>query len=268
MQSASRNPGVTPLPEQVRGPRGINNRLLLSLPPASLDKILRISQPVSLVRRQRLSQVDDATKYVYFVNRGLVSIVKTMEDGRTIEIGAVGLAGMTSPLSLLGIDKELLDLIVQIPGTALRIGRDALLHEVENDDSIRHLLQHHLRLTASELARTAACGRLHHLEQRCCLWLLLAHDSAMSDEFPLTHEFLAMMLGYQRAGVSIAMSAFAKAGFIEHKRSHVMIKNRAGLEASACECYRSMQSELDEILPPAKSAKVFGFIQSRSSGRV
>jgi hypothetical protein len=97
---------------------------------------------------------------------------------------------------------------------------------------------------------------------------LLAHDSALSDEFPLTHEFLAMMLGYQRAGVSVAMSELAKAGWIAHKRGHVTIENRAALEAGACECYRSLQSELDEIFPPAKSAKVFGFIQSRSSGRV
>jgi CRP-like cAMP-binding protein len=268
MQSVSRSPGVTPFPEPARGPRGINNRLLLSLPPASLDKILRVSQPVSLARGQRLTGVDDATRYVYFINRGLVSIMKTMEDGRTIEIGAVGLAGMTSPLSLLGIEKELLDLIVQVPGTALRIGRDALLREVENDPAIRRLTQDHLRLTASELARNVACGRLHHLKQRCCLWLLLAHDSALSDGFPVTHEFLAMMLGYQRAGVSVTMSDLAKAGLITHKRGHLTIKDRAGLEAAACECYRTMQAELDEILPPAKSAKVFGFIQSRSSGRV
>jgi CRP-like cAMP-binding protein len=233
-----------------------------------LDRILRVSQPVSLVRGQRLSSVDDATKHVYFINRGLVSIVKTMEDGRTIEIGALGLAGMTSPLSLLGINKELLDLIVQVPGTALRIGRDALLREVESDPAIRRLMQDYLRFTASELARNVACSRLHHLEQRCCLWLLLAHDSALSDEFPLTHEFLAMMLGYQRAGVSVAMSGLGKVGLIAHKRGHLTIKNRAGLESAACECYRTIQSELDEIFPPAKSAKVFGFIQSRSSRRV
>jgi CRP-like cAMP-binding protein len=175
---------------------------------------------------------------------------------------------MTSPLSLLGINKELLDLIVQVPGTALRIGRDALLREVESDPAIRRLMQDYLRFTASELARNVACSRLHHLEQRCCLWLLLAHDSALSDEFPLTHEFLAMMLGYQRAGVSVAMSGLGKVGLIAHKRGHLTIKNRAGLESAACECYRTIQSELDEIFPPAKSAKVFGFIQSRSSRRV
>lgn len=87
-------------------------------------------------------------------------------------------------------------MIVQIPGTALRIERDALMHEMENDKTIRHLMQNYVFFGLSELARRIACIRLHHIEQRCCHWLLIAHDNALSDEFPLTHEFLAMMLGY------------------------------------------------------------------------
>ena len=142
------------------------------------------------------------------------------------------------------------------------------MREMENDNTIRYLMQNYVRFALSELVRHIACNRLHHIEQRCCRWLLIAHDHALSDEFPLTHEFLAMMLGYQRAGVSIAMSSLVKAGLIEHKRGTVTITNRSGLEAAACECYREMQTELEEFLPPAKRmARVFGFKQNEIAKR-
>jgi len=257
-------PVVTPLHER----KGINNRLLLALPPATLDRILRLSEPVSLVRRQRIDFVNQPIKHIHFINRGLVCIFKTLEDGRTAEIGAIGIEGVTNLLPLVGVDRAVLETIVQIPGTALRIGCDALMREMENDKALRYLMQNYVRFALSELARHIACNRLHHIEQRCCRWLLIAHDHALSDEFPLTHEFLAMMLGYQRAGVSIAMSSFVKAGLIEHKRGIVTITNRLGLEAAACECYREMNAELDEFLPPAKRmARVFEFKQSRGAGR-
>ena len=259
---------ITPIKTPLHECRGINNRLLLALPPATLDRILRVSEPVSLVRGQRIDRADQPIKHIHFINRGLVCIFKTLEDGRTVEIGAIGIEGVSNLLPFVDIDRAILDVVVQIPGTALRIGRDALMREMENDNTIRHLMQNYVRFALSELARHIACNRLHHIEQRCCRWLLIAHDHALSDEFPLTHEFLAMMLGYQRAGVSIAMSSLVKAGLIEHKRGTVTITNRSGLEAAACECYREMQAELEEFLPPAKRmARVFGFKQNEIAKR-
>jgi CRP-like cAMP-binding protein len=242
----------TPFRKPLHEHRGINNRLLLALPPATLDQILRVSEPVSLVRGQRIDCADQPIKHIHFINRGLVCIVKTLEDGRTVEIGAIGIEGVTNLLPFVGIDRTILDVVVQIPGTALRIGCDALKREVENDNAFRQLMQNYVRFGLSELGRHIACNRLHHIEQRCCRWLLIAHDHALSDEFPLTHEFLAMMLGYQRAGVSIIMHSLVKAGLIEQKRGIVTITNRSGLEAAACECYREMKTELDEFLSPAK----------------
>jgi CRP-like cAMP-binding protein len=139
--------------------------------------------------------------------------------------------------------------------------------ELENDDALRQVVQDYMRFSLSELARHIACNRLHHIEQRCCRWLLIAHDHALSDEFPVTQEFLAMMLGYQRPGISIAMGALVKAGLIEHKRGTVTIINRPGLEAAACECYREMQKELDEFFPRVKTARVFGFKQKKVASR-
>jgi CRP-like cAMP-binding protein len=255
---------ITPLHER----RGINNRLLLALPPATLDRILRISEPVSLVRRQKIETVDQPINYIHFINRGLVCATKTMEDGRVVEIAAIGVEGTAEFVALLGMDRALVDTVVHIPGTAVRIGRNAFMQEMENDKPLRQLMQHYVRFGLSEVARHIACNRLHHLDQRCCRWLLIAHDHALLDEFPLTHEDLAMMLGYQRAGVSIAMASLVKAGFIEHKRGKVIVANRPGLEAAACECYREMQDDLDQFLPrPKKTAQVFEFKQNEVARR-
>jgi CRP-like cAMP-binding protein len=255
---------ITPLRER----RGINNRLLLALSPVTLDRILRLSEPVSLVRGQKLGSAGQPIKYIHFVNRGLACATKTMEDGRIVEIAAIGVEGTTEYVALLGMDRALVDMTVHIPGTAIRIRREVFVHEMENDEPLRQLMQRYVRFGLSEVARHIACNRLHHIDQRCCRWLLIAHDHALSDEFPMTHEELAMMLGYQRAGVSIAMGSLVKAGFIEHKRSKVIVSNRAALEAASCECYREMQDELDEFLPPPKKiAQVFEFTQNNMTGR-
>ncbi len=250
MNVTSIGPVPAPTPER----RGINNRLLLALPPATLDRILRVAEPVSLVQGQRIDRADQPIMHIHFINRGLVSIAKTLEDGRTVEIGAIGIEGVANLLPFVGIHKAILDAVVLIPGTALRIGCDVMRRELENDSAFRQVVQNYVRFGLSELARHIVCGRLHHIEQRCCRWLLIAHDHALSDEFPVTHESLAMMLGNQRAGVSIAMGSLVKAGLIEHKRGTVIIINRPGLEAAACSCYREMQNELDEFLPPARGA--------------
>lgn len=252
-----------PLKIPLHESRGINNRLLLALPSGTLDRILKVSEPVSLVRGQRIDCAGQPIKHIHFINRGLVSIGKTLEDGRTVEIGAIGIEGVANLLPFIGIQKAILDAVVQIPGTALRMGCDAMTRELENDKAFRQIVQNYVRFGLSELARHIACSRLHHIDQRCCRWLLIAHDHALSDDFPVTHESLAMMLGYQRAGVSLAMGSLVKAGLIAHKRGTVTIINRTGLEAEACDCYREMQTELDEFFPSAKrTARVFGFKQN------
>jgi CRP-like cAMP-binding protein len=232
-----------------------------------LDRILRVSEPLSLVRGQRIDCAGQPIKHIHFINRGLVCIAKTLEDGRTVEIGAIGTEGVANLLPFVGIHQTILDVVVQIPGTALRLGCDAMRRELENDNAFQQVVQKYARFSLSELARHIACSRLHHIEQRCCRWLLIAHDHALSDEFPVTHEFLAMMLGYQRAGVSLVMSSLVKAGLIKHKRGKVTITNRPALEVAACECYREMQDELNELFPPTRIKQVYELEQSRISRR-
>lgn len=230
-------------------PFDITNRILLALPPASLARIRPRLQPLAMEKSQVIDRKDGPIHHLYFVNRGMVSFVKTMRDGRTVEIGAVGIEGVTDPNALFGIDHAFLETMVQIPGTAFRIDRETLCREMDRDAAFRGLMQKYVRFAFGQLAQTAACNRLHSLEERCCRWLLLAHDSALADTFSLTHEFLAMMLGVRRSGVSIVAQLLKKAGLIGYTRGEVTILNRAGLEDAACECYATARSQLDQLFP-------------------
>ena len=225
----------------------IANRLLLALPQATLQRMASALEPVELTRGQVIDHVDAYIEHLYFVNRGIISLVKTMHDGRTVEIGAVGIEGMTTPSALFGLDQAAIESIVQLPGAAFRLKRDMLRAEMARDEATRTVMQKYARFAIGALAQTAACNRLHSLEARCCRWLLIAHDSARSDSFELTHEFLAMMLGVQRAGVSIVASLLRKSGLIQYTRGRVTIAYREGLEEAACECYGAMRTELDKI---------------------
>jgi len=226
---------------------GIANRILLALSPETLRRIRPSLELVDITRGQSIDREDRSIDHLYFVNSGLISMVKTMRDGRTVEIGAVGIEGITDPYSLFGLDWAVIETFVQIPGTALRVKRDSLRREMERDGGLRELVQKYAGFTLGQFAQTAACNRLHPLEARLCRWLLIAHDSVPSDAFPLTHEYLAMMLGVQRAGVSIAMSFLKKAGLIQYERGHVNVLNRPGLDDAACECYGTARAQLGKL---------------------
>jgi CRP-like cAMP-binding protein len=223
------------------------NRILLALPRATLQRITPHLQPVALQRGQVIYHPGSQIEKLYFVNRGLVSLVRTMRDGRTVEIGAVGIEGVTGLAALLGIDSATLECIVQIPGAALCGSLNILRSEMGRGKSLQLLLHRYFHLVVSQVAQTAACNRLHSLEERCCRWLLIAHDSARSDSFLVTHEFLAMMLGVQRGGVSIAANALQQAGLIRYSRGRMTITDRHGLEKAACECYGTIRHLVDRL---------------------
>ncbi|HMD72325.1 MAG TPA: Crp/Fnr family transcriptional regulator [Steroidobacteraceae bacterium] len=225
----------------------IRNRILGAFPHSTLNRILPDLEPVTMVRGQIIDQIDRSIDYLYFVDRGLVSFVKTMHDGRTVEVGAVGIDGITDPSSLFGVDQAIVRALVQIPGVALRIRRDVLKREMARDEVLLEIMRRCARMATSQLVQTAACNRLHTLQERCCRWLLIAHDNAIAATFPLTHEFLAMMLGVQRSGVSIAARSLQKAGLIEYTRGRVTITDQPGLEEAACECYGVIRGEFDKL---------------------
>lgn len=226
----------------------INNRMLLALPPATVRRLRPALEFLATTKGQTIDHVDGPIRYLYFLNRGLVSLVKTMQDGRTVEVGAVGIEGVTDANAVFGIDTAIIETVVQIPGAAFRVHRDFLRQMTETDAALREIMQKYARFAFWKLAQTAACNRLHSLEERCCRWLLTAHDNALADSFPLTHEFLAMMLGVQRSGVSITAAYLQKAGLIRYARGRVTILDRGGLEDASCECYGATCAELNKLL--------------------
>jgi CRP-like cAMP-binding protein len=227
----------------------VANKILLALPRATLQRISPHLQPVTLQQGQIIYQPEARIQKIYFINRGLVSLVRSMRDGRSVEIGAIGLEGVTGLGALFGIPEAALECMVQLPGTAL-CGDPQAIREVGRGRHLENLLQRYYYLLVSQIAQTAACNRLHSLQERCCRWLLIAHDSAQSDSFSITHEFLSTMLGAQRAGVSLAAKELARARLIQYVRGRMTIVNRSGLEAAACECYATIHQLVHRLFRP------------------
>lgn len=225
----------------------IANRILLALPPDSLQRLRPHLERVDLPQRRVLHDANTAIEHLYFVNQGLVSLIKTMKDGRTVEVAAMGTEGLIGIFALYGIQPPIWDAVVQIPGEAFRIELGRLQAEIKRSENFRGMMQRYIHAVVCEIAQTAACNRLHSLEERCCRWLLLAQERAQADTFPVTHEFLALMLGVQRAGLSITAGILQRAGFIQYSRGRIMILDRSGLEATTCECYMAVHTQLKRI---------------------
>lgn len=240
--------------ERIPEINGITNRILLALPASTLQRLKPLLVPMATEKGQILDRVDGPIEYMYFVNRGLVSVIKTMRDGRVVEIGTVGIEGVTDPNALFGVDKAVLEAMVQIPGSAFAIKREHLRREMARYGVLRAMMERYARFAYDQIAQTSACNQLHALEQRCARWLLIAHDSALSDTFPLTHEFLAMMLGVRRVGVTIVANVFKRTGLIDYVRGRVTILDRQGLEKVACECYAERLLELDRLFARVEAA--------------
>lgn len=197
-----------------------------------------------------IDHVDGPISNMYFINEGLVSMIKIMNDGRTVEVGAVGIEGVTDPTALFGIDEAVVETMVQVPGDALWVDREVLRSVMATDPVLAKVMQRYTRFAIGQLAQTAACNRLHTLEERCCRWILAARDSVLSDSFTLTHEFLGMMLGAPRSSVSIIAKVLQRAAMIDYHRGIVSVLDRSGLEEHCCECYFDTQAELAALFRP------------------
>lgn len=225
----------------------IKNRILRSLPRESLDRLRPHLEPIALPLREVLLHTSAPIRHIDFIEDGFVSLVKSMTDGRTVEIGGVGNEGLVGISALHGIGKSIFECIVQLPGKALRIDSATLLGKMARDHALRELTLRYAYAAVDQIAQTAACNRLHSLEQRCARWLLIAHDAANADKFPLTHEFLAVMLGVQRPQVTVVLNAMHKSGLIDAARGSVTVRDRDGLERASCECYTTIRREIDQI---------------------
>ncbi|PZU64030.1 Crp/Fnr family transcriptional regulator [Sphingobium sp.] len=228
----------------------ITNRLLLALPSSTLSRLIPEMELIETQSGTVIDHVNGLIEHLYFVNRGIVSMVKVMRDGRSVEVGAVGIEGITDSNALFGVDVAITETMVQVPGSALKISRRFLSDQLEHDRDLRRMMERYWRFAFGQLAQTAACNRLHTLEERCCRWLLTSRDSALADTFPLTHEFLATMLGTTRSSVSLTAKVLHRAGYIDYVRGVVTIADRAGLEETSCECYAETAAEMNRLFGP------------------
>lgn len=230
------------------------NRLLAALPSRELEPLLPQLEPVELVFRQVLIAPGAAIDAVFFPETGWASTLITFAGGDAGEVGLIGREGMIGTPLLLGDDRGPTRTIVQAAGTALRLDAAAFRHCIAEFPALQaRLLRYTLALHA-QVSQVAACNGRHAIARRLARWLLMAHDRAESDAFPMTHELLAAMLGVRRAGITLAAGGLQRAGLIRYDRGILEITDRPGLEAAACECYSAVEREFGRLLLRMKEA--------------
>jgi CRP-like cAMP-binding protein len=224
------------------------NRLLELLAPRDYARLRPHLEPVTLEYRKSLYQADRKIEFVYFIETGVGSLVNTMANGQAAEVGTIGNEGIVGLPLLLGDDRAPTAVYVQVPGAGLRMKSSLFTKELTQSPTMQMVMLRYVHALFNQVAQSAACNHFHSLEQRCCRWLLMTRDRMQSDEFLLTQEFLAMMLGVQRPGVSIAAGGLQRAGLITYSRGNVAILDRAGLKKRSCECYAVSKKEFDRLL--------------------
>ena len=214
-----------------------NNGILRSLPERELEMLLPHLEPIELEQRKVLYDVGEKFEYIYFLEYGVNSILATMEDGTTIEMGMVGFEGLTPLAALLGDEKSQQQNVIQLPGHGHRIKISHSKAAFENGVGMRTAV---LKFANSLLhlgAQTAACNRLHAVEKRLARWLLMSQDRFMADIPPLTQEYISSMLGVCKVGITPTAAELQRSGIIHYNRGHITIIDRVGLEKCAYECY-------------------------------
>src|SRR5216684_3577076 len=228
------------------------NRILAAVPQQDLDRLFASLQPVSLPLKHVLYQVGAPLDSVYFIEEGVASVLTSMASGSTIEVGMIGSEGIVGAAALMGGEVSAQQIVVQVPGAALKMPTAKCREAFDQSPAFRAAVLRYVAAFLDLGAQTAACNRLHNIEQRCARWFLMALDRLDGDVMPMTHEFLASMLGVRRAGITETAGELQRAGLIRNGRGAVTVVDREGLEATACECYRNDHGRLLRLLetPP------------------
>jgi CRP-like cAMP-binding protein len=238
------------------------NRLLTSLPRDVIQLLAPHLTLVDLPRNRTLQEANLVAEGAYFLEGGICSIVATMENGMSVEVGLIGREGFVGAAAVLDSGPSPHRHFMQVPGYGFRIKAKVLKGLADTCTPLRVSLLRAVQGLLVQTAQTAACNRLHDLQERLARWLLMCRDGVQSDQILLTQEFLATMLGTRRSSVTVAAGMLQKAGLIASTRGHVAILNPAGLADAACECYAIVHSEyvrlglLEEGTMESASARV------------
>jgi CRP-like cAMP-binding protein len=225
----------------------VNNKVLLSMPDNEYQLLRPHLEYVDLPGHLSLHEPTQTIDFVYFLNRGMVSQVVVTKDGRTVEVGVVGNEGFVGAGLAVGLSRSPVREIVQIAGDGFRIMGNRLEPILRSTPQLQMILGRHTGLQGMQVAQTAACNRLHDIQQRLSRWLLMTQDRVDSGALPITHDFIATIMGTDRSTVSVAASRLQKKGIIKYVRGAVNVKNRRELEKSACECYAVIHQFEDDL---------------------
>jgi CRP-like cAMP-binding protein len=225
----------------------VSNLILLSISDGDYSLLRPHLEYVNLPNHQVLHEAGGKLECAYFPNRGLISLVVVMKDGKTAEAGILGNEGFSGTPVAVGLNRGPLRAVVQITGDGFRVEAGALQKTLNSATHLQLMLSRYAVVLGMQVAQTAACNRLHDIEQRLSRWLLMTQDRMDSASLPITHDFLATMLGTDRSTVSLAAGALQKKGLIEYTRGAVKIVNRKKLGDAACECYGVIQQYDGEL---------------------
>ena len=225
------------------------NLFLARLERDDYDALVREAKIVSLKFGRRVLHQDARVEAVYFPLTCMFSLLVTSNGQPQMEMATIGKEGIVGATEVLQAKDAFGLNLIQIPGTALRIGADAFRKFAASHPRVEQLVHDHMYALMRQILYGASCNRLHSMEERCARWLLMTHDRASQDTFPLTQEFLSHMLGVRRASVNVATGMMKKAGFIRYVRGKITVIDRPGLESASCDCYQAIVKVYASLLP-------------------
>jgi CRP-like cAMP-binding protein len=236
------------MPEIVVSSSPAQNYLIHAIPVEERERLAPMLEHVSFSLGQVIYESSGSLDYIYFPTTSVVSLLYTMEDGTTAEMGLTGNDGAVGIALFLGGDTTPNRAVAQIAGDAFRMKAKLLRQEFARGGALQRELLRYTQALITQISQTAVCNRLHSVEQRLSRWLLLSHDRVKTAELMMTQEFIANMLGGRRESVTVAAGLLQDAGLIHYSRGRIIIRDRKGLENVACECYRIVKDELDRLI--------------------
>jgi len=231
------------------------NRLLRSLPNDQYTQLLPYLEPVDVPAKQVLWHANATIHSLYFPRTCVMSLLTPLVDEQPVEAATIGREGMAGTPVVLGVRVTNAEAVAQVPGTAVRVDAERFMaHVRQGDGALFGILLRYAQALQEQIAQSVACNRHHSIEERCARWLLMTQDRVGADQFPLTQEFLAFMLGVRRASVTVAAGMLQQAGLIRYQRGRITVLDRTQLEAASCECYAVVQRKYEQFLGTAEAA--------------
>jgi CRP-like cAMP-binding protein len=236
-----------PQPTSVDDAGREGNAILAAIPDPEYARMRDRMEPVQLSVKDVIYQPDEPIRHVYFPTTAVLSMIAPVDGEAGVEVATIGREGMAGLPVFLGVTASPNTVFAQIPGVALRMRADHLHEVLTGDGALHGQLHRYIQATMVLLAQNVACNRLHSTEERAARWLLMTADRVNADQFPLTQEFLAQMLGVRRGTVSLTAGLLHQAGLISYRRGIITIEDRAGLHEAACDCYDIVRGEFDQL---------------------